>query len=156
MIRAQSCDVGQCRQRDVVRKMFLDVLRHFLLLPAGQAAANRPLGEAGTVVETQKLVHEHDAQRLYVLLLPRSARSHMISRWHGALKPAWNGSRRTTSTVSVRIPFHAAMRRRAISEGANCTTGSRMGVETAADSLMTGTPDLRDPVTSLSGVSSRS
>ena len=29
------------------------------------------------------------------------------------------------------------------------------GVETAADSLMTGAPDLRDPVTSLSGVSSR-
>src|SRR6516164_5236662 len=72
MIRAQSCDVSQCRQRDIVRKMFLDVLRHFLLLPAGQAAANRPLGEAGTVVETQKLVHEHDAQRLYVLLLPRA------------------------------------------------------------------------------------
>jgi hypothetical protein len=42
-----------------------------------------------------------------------------------------------------------------MSEGANWTTGRRVGVETAADSLMTGTPDLRDPVTSLSGVSSR-
>jgi hypothetical protein len=36
-----------------------------------------------------------------------------------------------------------------MSEGANCTTGRRMGVETAADSLMTRAPDLRDPVTLL-------
>src|SRR5215831_2622081 len=40
------------------------------LLPAGKAAANRPLCAARAIVETQQLVHEHDAQRLYILLLP--------------------------------------------------------------------------------------
>src|SRR5262245_61210188 len=210
MIRAQSCDIGQCRKRDVLRKVRFDVLHHFLLLPAGEATTNRPLGEASAAVETQQLVHEYDAQRLHILLLPgprihglrfelergfpqvvveeeeswrelafgetqfgidqRTVRIDVeigdacqLARLLPAAKPVAgghegqlpvellqgrprqafderfavvalaalahdqelysNGSRLTTSTASVWIPFHVAMRRRAISEGANCTTG---------------------------------
>src|SRR5207247_4837477 len=69
---AQSCDFGQCRQRDVFQEVLLDVLRHFLLLPAGKAAANWLLYGGSTAVETQELVYQDDAECLRILLFPRA------------------------------------------------------------------------------------
>ena len=66
---AQPHDVGQRGQRNVVREVLLDVLRNLLLLPAGEPASNvLPFG-SGAVVETQQLVHHHDAERLGILAL---------------------------------------------------------------------------------------
>src|SRR5262249_60886160 len=73
MIRAQASELGQLCQRDVFRKVLLDIGGHCALLPAGKAAARRHFGPLRSGAEAYQLVRQNDAEGLEIALIVRAA-----------------------------------------------------------------------------------
>src|SRR3979411_616830 len=72
MVRAQSRQLGEVRERNVVGDTFLYILRHSFLLPARKtAAADRPAA-CSVTVDANEFVRQHDAKRLSVLPVHRA------------------------------------------------------------------------------------
>src|SRR5271156_1482728 len=72
MIRTESRQPGERRERDVIRDMFLDIGRHPLLLPACKAATvGRPT--VRITIDADELVRQRDAKRLGVLPVHRAS-----------------------------------------------------------------------------------
>src|SRR5262245_53749234 len=70
VIWAQPRDIGQRCQGRVFGEVVLDILRHSLLLPTGEPAANALYRGGAAVVEPQELVRQHNAERLRILSVP--------------------------------------------------------------------------------------
>src|SRR6476660_3750635 len=71
MIKAQINEFCQSRQRNVLREMLLDEFDNALLLPCGQAAANRSRRGGCRSFQSEELVHQHEAQGLRIFAAPR-------------------------------------------------------------------------------------
>src|SRR3981189_1907002 len=72
MVRAQSRQLGEVREANVVGNTFLYILRHSFLLPARKtAAADRPAA-CSVTVDANEFVRQHDAKRLSVLPVHRA------------------------------------------------------------------------------------
>src|SRR5712691_10232479 len=67
MVRAQSRQFGEGRERDVVGDMLLDIGGHPLLLPARKAAATGTPAECSVTIDTNEFMRQRDAKHFAIL-----------------------------------------------------------------------------------------
>src|SRR5258707_6896867 len=71
MVGTEPRQLGEGRERDVVRETLLDIGRHALLLPRRKASPTDGPAESGITADASQLVRQHDAERFGVLRVHR-------------------------------------------------------------------------------------